>query len=186
MSRANVVLLILALSVASGTNAFASGSSSGNLPAPVQSTNGSGATQGEAGMAMVMPLLVYVDARGQVRSIQHSQRLPSDVNNLLWQSVKSWTKSPAVINGRREGAQVVMNVILHAEPQAGGKVNVHFTLASTGPVLRGYWTIMRGNRLKGHCSPTGDMSGGNGGKERWCYAEFLPVSASSAPAPAVK
>jgi hypothetical protein len=179
MSRANVILLIFAASLASGANALASGNSSGNLPTPVQSTNDNEATQGQTDMAMVVPLLVYVDGRGQVRSIQHSQRLLSDVNNLLWQSVKSWTKSPAVINGRRAAAQVVMNVILHAQPQPDGKTNVYFTFASEGPILRGYWIMRRGNRLNGYCSPTGDMSGGNGGARRWCYAELLPVSASS-------
>lgn len=186
MSRANVVSLILAAAIASAPNAFAGDNLSGNLPTPVQATNDSGAAQAQGDMVMVVPLLVYVDARAQVRSIQHSQWLPGDVNDLLWQSVRSWTKTAPVINGKREAAQVFMNVILHAQPQPNGKTNVYFTLASEGPVLRGYWSVTRGNRITGHCSPTGDMSGGLGGKSRYCFAELLPVSASSAAGADVK
>jgi hypothetical protein len=186
MSRVNVVLLILAATLAGGANAFASNASTATPPTFVQSTNDSAAIRNQTDTAMVVPLLVYVDARGQVRSIQHSQRLPGSVNDLLWQSVRSWTKTAAVINGKYEGAQVVMNVILHATPQANGKTNVYFTLGSEGPVLSGYWTMRRGNRINGYCSPTGDMSGGLGGKQRHCYADLLPVATASVPGTAVQ
>jgi hypothetical protein len=186
MNRANVVLLMLALTAASGTSAIASGTPMDNSPTSAQSVQSGETMQNQAGsMAMDIPMLVYVDARGQVRDIQHSQRLPSKVNDLLWQSVKSWTKTSAVINGRHEGAQLFMNVVLHAEPQSGGTTNVYFTLASEGPVLRGYW-IMHDNYMYGHCSPTGIMSGGYGGKEHGCFAQTHPVPASSAPEPASK
>lgn len=185
MKRANVLSLILAASTAFATNVLASGAPSGNLAIPVQSTTGSESPQNQTDMVMTVPLLVYVDARGQVRSIEHSQRLPTEVNNLLWQSVKSWTKSSAVINGRHEGAQVLMNVTLHAQPQSGGKTNVYFTLASEGPVLRGYWR-MRYNYLYGRCDLSGDMRAGVGGKTHPCTSEIVPISASSSPEPAVK
>jgi hypothetical protein len=180
MSRANAVLLILVVSMAMESNAVAGNTSPGNVAIPTQATTDNGTGQSPSGGAMNIPLLVIVDARGQIRDIQHSQRLPTQVNDLLWQSVRSWTKSSAVINGRHEAAQVFMNVILHADPQADGKENVYFTLASEGPVLRGYWR-MWGGRLHGHCSTSANMSGGEGGKGYYCSSELTPVSVTSTP-----
>ncbi|GFZ90020.1 hypothetical protein [Dyella caseinilytica] len=183
MSRANVVLLIFSVWMASAMNAAANGVSSGNISAPAQATADHGAGQIQSGEVMNVPLLVIVDARGQVRDIQHSQRLPTQVNDLLWQSVKNWTKASAVIDGRHEAAQVFMNVTLHAVPQSDGKTNVYFTLASEGPVLRGYWR-MWGGRLHGFCSSSTGLIAGEGGKGYHCASELVPASASSAPAPA--
>ena len=179
MSRANVVMLTLAASLAIGTTAFASGPTSGNIATPAQSATDSTAAQSQGELVMNIPLLVLVDGRGQIRDIQHSQRLPTDVNDLLWQNIRSWTKSSAVINGKHEEAQVFMNVTLHSTAQPDGKSNVYFTLASEGPVLRGYW-FLRGNHLYGHCSLTGNMTGGEGGRSRWCSTELTPASAESA------
>ncbi|GGA19861.1 hypothetical protein [Dyella nitratireducens] len=186
MSRANVVSFVLAASLIIGTNATASGALPGDISIPAQSTPDSGIPQNKTEMAMNVPLLIYVDARAQVRSIQHSQRLPADVNDLLWQSVRHWTKTSAVINGRHEGAQLLMNVILHAKPQPDGKTNVYFTLASEGPVLRGYW-FMQGNHLYGHCSiSAGNMAAGDGGKGTRCYSLLAPVTEPSAAGAAAK
>jgi len=177
MSRANAVLLSLAVSMLFGANAAASGVTSSGYQ---QSADSDMAVQSQSATTMNVPLLVYVDARGQVRGIQQSQRLPSAVSDLLWKSVKSWTKSSPVINGRHQGAQVFMNVTLHAEPLPGGKTNVYFTLASEGPVLSGYWRMVD-NRLYGRCSlGTSDMTGGVGGRQRWCYSQVIPGPASTA------
>jgi hypothetical protein len=162
MKRANVVVLGVAVSVLFGTNIAAHDASSGNLPSPPQSA-GSGATQAQSSTVMNIPLLVVVTNKGQVRDIQHSQRLPSSVNNLLWSTVQGWIKSSAQVNGARVGSQVFMDVTLHAEPLADGKSNVYFSLASIGPVMRGYWK-MYGDRINGPCSQTtGNMAAGFGG-----------------------
>jgi hypothetical protein len=170
MGRANVVLLSLAVSMLLGMNANASGAASESPSTPHEAVDNSSAVQTQA---MNLPLLVYVDARGTVRDIQHAQRLPGPVNDLLWQSVQNWTKSSAVVNGKHVAAQVLMNVTLHTDPRAGGKSNVYFTLASEGPVLHGYW-ILHGNRLTGRCTLSGEMTGGVGGKTRWCTSELIP------------
>ncbi|WP_158881479.1 hypothetical protein [Rhodanobacter sp. L36] len=121
-----------------------------------------------SGTVVHLPLLVIVTSKGQVRDIQHSQRLPDNVNKLLWKSVQAWVKSPAHVNGRRVNAQVFMDAALHAEPQADGKSSVYFTLASLGPVMRGYWK-MHGDRINGPCSTvTGNMSAGFGGTSSRC------------------
>jgi len=168
MYRANVVLLSLAVSLLLGTNAAADGASLGHLSGASQSAQGSAAAEDQSDKTMNIPLVVLVDTRGQVRDIQHWQRLPLAVNDLLWQSVKSWTKSPPMVNGRPETAQVFMNVTLHTKQQAGGNANVYFTLASEGPVLRGYWRLT-GNNLVGHCViGSFDPSAGTGGKVQPC------------------
>ena len=162
MKRVNVVVLGLAVSMLSGANIAAHDASSGNLSSLPQSTV-SGATQAQSSTVMNIPLLVIVTKLGQIRDIQHSQRLPNDVNKLLWSSVQSWIKSSARVNGARVGSQVFMDVALHAEPRADGMSSVYFTLASIGPVMRGYWK-MYGDRINGPCSlTTGNMTAGFGG-----------------------
>ncbi|RDS79882.1 hypothetical protein DWU98_15685 [Dyella monticola] len=182
MYRANVVLLSMAVSLLLGTNAAADGASLGHPSGTPQSMESSTAAPNQSDMTMNVPLVVLVDTRGQVRDIQHWQRLPPAVNNLLWQSVKSWTKSPAVVNGKPEAAQVFMNVTLHTKTQADGHANVYFTLASEGPVLRGYWRLT-GNNLVGHCAlGTSDPSAGTGGKVQPCAfqltAGVMPAESS--------
>lgn len=166
MKRANVVLLGLAVSILSGTSVTAHDATLGN-PSSLPQSAVSGATQAQSGTVTNIPLLVVVTNKGQVRDIQHSQRLPSEVNSLLWSSVQGWIKSSAHVNGKRATAQIFMDVTLHAEPKADGKSNVYFTLASAGPVMRGYWKML-GNRMVGHCSLTGDMTAGVGGSGKWC------------------
>lgn len=166
MNRANVALLGLAVSMLLGTNAVAHDTSSGNLASLPQAAVG-GATQAQSGTVTNIPLLVIVTSKGQVRDIQHSQRLPNDLNNLLWSSVQGWIKSPASVNGKRATAQIFMDVALHAEPQADGKSNVYFTLASMGPVMRGYWK-MYGDNISGPCSMTGNVNAGVGGSGARC------------------
>jgi hypothetical protein len=181
MSRANVVLLMFLIAMTSGTTVVASDNPTTNINAPQAATDTS-ASQNQAGGVMNVPLLVVVDGRGQVRDIQHSQRLPTQLNDLLWKSVREWTKSSALIDGRHAEAQFLMNVTLHAEPRADGTENVYFTLASEGPVLRGYWRL-RYNHLEGRCTTASDMDGGDGGKTYHCSSELVPASAASTPAP---
>ena len=185
MKRANVMLLGLAVSILSGTDVAARDASSGNLPSLPQSAV-SGATQAQSDTVTNIPLLVVVTNKGQVRDMQHSQRLPTDVNNLLWSSVQGWIKSPARVNGKRVGSQVFMDVVLHAEPRADGKSNVYFTLVSIGPVMRGYWK-MRGDRINGPCSlTTGNMNAGVGGISAPCTfkltAGVAPTATGALPA----
>jgi hypothetical protein len=177
MSRANVVSLILAISMAMGANAVA-GAPSGNAAIPAQVTTDNGTGQGQSGRVMNMPLLVVVDARGQVRDIQHSERLPTQVNDLLWQSVRDWTKSSALIDGKHAEAQFLMNVTLHADPRPDGTENVYFTLASEGPVLRGYWRLRYGH-LIGRCTNSADMTGGEGGRSYHCSSQLVPAASTS-------
>jgi hypothetical protein len=166
MNRANAVLLGLAMSALLGANATAHGASPGSVSGFPQSAAGD-AGQTRAGTLTNIPLLVVVTNKGQVRDIQHSQRLPGDMNKLLWSSVQGWVRSSARVNGKRVYSQVFMDVVLHAEPQADGNSNVYFTLASVGPVMRGYWR-MHGDSIDGPCSLTGNMTAGIGGSSKWC------------------
>ncbi|MBE1159096.1 hypothetical protein [Dyella acidiphila] len=183
MNRANVVSLLPVLLLAGAASAMASGVSPSI--SPVAQTAPAANAQNQAGQVMNLPLLVYVDGRGQVRSIQHAQRLPTAVNDLLWKNVRTWTTSSALVNGRHEGAQLLMNVTLHAQPQADGNTNVYFTLASEGPVLRGYWKL-QGTHVYGHCSPSADTTAGQGGKQRWCSSELIPSDATAVAAAGAK
>lgn len=178
MKRANGLLLGLAVSMLFGANVAAHDASPASLP---QSAAGDAA---QSGTVTDIPLLVIVTNKGQVRDIQHSQRLPPQVNKLLWSSVQGWTRSPARVNGKRVTAQVYMDVALHAEPRADGSSSVYFTLASIGPVMRGYWR-MRGDRINGPCSVTGNMTAGVGGAGAWCTFKLtagIPPAATGTPA----
>jgi hypothetical protein len=178
MKRANVVLLGLAVSMSFATNVAARDASPAS-PASLAQTTAGAANQAQSGTVINIPLLVIVTNKGQVRNIQHAQRLPRDVNNLLWSSVQNWTKSPARVNGKRVTAQVYMDVTMHAEPRADGNSNVYFTLASIGPVMRGYWR-MRGDRINGPCSVTGNMVAGVGGTSEHCTFKLMPGVAPTA------
>lgn len=167
MKRAMVMALVLAASMLFGTTLVARDASSGNVSVPPQSSS-TNSSQTDLGTVTSIPLLVIVTNKGMVRDIQHSQRLPNQVNNLLWRSVQSWIKSSARVNGKRVGSQVYMDVALHSEPQADGNANVYFTLASIGPVMRGYWKI-HGDRMSGPCSrTTGNVNAGIGGPSGLC------------------
>jgi len=186
MKLANVVLVGLAVSIFFGTNVAAHDASSGNLPSLTQSAASGAAPLGSDTVTNI-PLLVIVTNKGQIRDMQHSQRLPSDVNNLLWSSLQGWIKGPAYVNGIRVGSQIFMDVALHAKPRADGTSNVYFTLASMGPVMRGYWK-MRGDRINGPCSlTTGNMNAGVGGIGTRCTfklrAGATPMAPAVVPAP---
>ncbi|MFK2875479.1 hypothetical protein [Rhodanobacter hydrolyticus] len=180
MKRANGVLLGLAVSMLFGASVAAHDASPASLP----QSAASGATQAQSSAVTNIPLLVIVTNKGQVRDIQHAQRLPTQVNRLLWSSVQDWTRSPARVNGKRVTAQVYMDVTLHAEPRADGSSSVYFTLASVGPVMRGYWK-MRGDRINGPCEKvTGNMTAGVGGAGAWCTFKLtagIPSTATEAP-----
>ncbi|MBD8900346.1 hypothetical protein [Rhodanobacter sp. DHG33] len=182
MKRGHMVLLGLVASMSFGMNAAAHDALPGSLPSLPQSAVNA-ATQDQSGAVTNIPLLVVVTNKGQVRDIQHSQRLPPSVNNLLWSTVQEWIKSPARVDGRRAGAQVFMDVAVHTEPRADGNSDVYFTLASIGPVMRGYWK-MRGDRINGPCEMvTGNMTAGFGGRTDRCtfkLAAGVPPQASGA------
>lgn len=177
MIRTNAVLLGLAGAMLLGTNVAARDALPGSFSNLPQSTV-TGATQTQSGVVTNIPLLVVVTNKGQVRDIQHSQRLPGAVNDLLWNSVQGWIKSSARVNGKRVRSQVFMDVVLHTEPRADGKSTVYFTLASVGPVMRGYWK-MRGDRINGPCTLTGDMTAGfGGGGDGWRCTYKLTAGAA--------
>lgn len=185
MKRGHMVLLGLVASMSFGMNAAAHDALPGSLPSLPQSAVNA-ATQDQSGAVTNIPLLVVVTNKGQVRDIQHSQRLPGNMNDLLWSSVQGWIKSSARVNGKRVNSQIFMNVVLHAEPRTDGKSNVYFTLSSIGPVMRGYWK-MRGDSIDGPCSITGDVNAGTGGRGARCsYKLKAGVAPTATGAPSVQ
>lgn len=177
------VLLGLVVSMLLGTAnaAVAHDGSSGNPPVLHQSISNSEVST-QSGSTMDIPLLVLVGGNTHIMDIQHAQRLPPSVDKLLWKSVNGWVKSPAIVNGRRTTAQVLMHVTLHEEPQADGLSKVYFTLASMGPVMRGQWR-MYGDKIVGWCSLSGNASASVGGKGRICSRDLTAMATPKPTAP---
>jgi hypothetical protein len=97
----------------------------------------------------VMPVLVQVNAQGEVTGLSPSVDLPPQVARLLRKNVDELISGPAVVRGKPIASQVVLNMALQATPQEQGNYSAQFTYVSSSPVPNGswYWVHIDGHRL---------------------------------------
>ena len=78
----------------------------------------------------VMPVLVAVNARGQVTKVLPSTELSPPLQRLLTENLDRWIVRPAMVKGHAVASQMIVNVALRAKSRADGKYDVNFSYVS--------------------------------------------------------
>lgn len=95
----------------------------------------------------VMPVVVWVNAQGQVTDISPSEPLRPDVRNLLMKQIDAWIVKPAEVKGRPVASQFIIDVALTATPGKDGDYTTSFVYVDSmampfyGPI---YWAHIDG------------------------------------------
>ena len=98
----------------------------------------------------VLPVLVQVNAHGQITSASPAFELTPSLTRLLRTNLDEMINRPATDKqGRPMASQFVMNLAVQATPHSKGEYNVNFAYVSTSPVPAGswYWVHIDGHRL---------------------------------------
>lgn len=97
-----------------------------------------------------LPVLVNVDARGNVTDVSPSTQLTPMFDRLLRQNLDDMITGPATDSkGHPTSSQFVMNLVLKTTPRKEGNYDASFAYVSTSPVPAGswYWVHINGRRL---------------------------------------
>ncbi|MEP6898819.1 MAG: hypothetical protein ABI870_09835 [Rhodanobacter sp.] len=97
----------------------------------------------------VMPVLVHVDARGNVTDVSSSTELSPRFDRLLRQNLDEMIDRPAIEHGHPVSSQFVINLALNVTPRKEGDYFANFRYVSASPVPNGswYWVKIDGHRL---------------------------------------
>lgn len=87
----------------------------------------------------VIPVLVTLNAAGDVASAKPSTQLSPQLNTLLKEAVISMIKKPALLNKSPAGSQLVMNMGLQVTPRPTGDYDVQFGYVSAKALPAGSW-----------------------------------------------
>jgi hypothetical protein len=88
----------------------------------------------------VLPVLVQVDAKGQVTRVAPAYQLSPRFNRLLGKNISEMISRPAVNkHGNPMSSQFVLNLVLNSTPRDDGSYDIQFRYASTQPVPSGRW-----------------------------------------------
>jgi len=94
----------------------------------------------------VLPVLVKMDAKGDITQVSPATRLPIKLQRLLRNNLDEIAKGPASDRlGHPASRQLVANMALDVTPIDDGNQSVHFILVSTQPVPSGSWLWSRTN-----------------------------------------
>lgn len=97
-----------------------------------------------------LPVLVNVDAKGNVTDVSPSTHLTPQFDRLLRQNLDELITGPATDGkGHAVSSQFIMNVVLKTTPRNQDTYDANFAYLSTSPVPPGswYWVHINGHRL---------------------------------------
>ena len=100
--------------------------------------------------AGILPVLVQVDAQGEVTDASPATKLSPQLDRLLRQNLAEMVSKPATDrHGHPIASQVIINVALQTSPRTEGDYDANFAYISTKPVPIGswYWSHIDGHRL---------------------------------------
>ncbi|WP_158886256.1 hypothetical protein [Rhodanobacter sp. L36] len=96
-----------------------------------------------------LPVLVQVNAKGQVTDASPAVELSPVINRLMRKNLDEMIAKPATYKGRAVSSQFVINLALQVTPRSEGDYVARFGYVSTSPVPNGswYWVNINGHRL---------------------------------------
>lgn len=99
---------------------------------------------------IVMPVLVTVNATGKVIGITPAYHLRTDMQGLVSDAVKKMVNGPAYERGKPMASQIVVKLVLVAQPLETGKYSLRIDYAGAESLPYGTWrwVIDSQNRLR--------------------------------------
>lgn len=95
----------------------------------------------------VMPVVVQVDARGQVTDILPSEQLTPRLQTMLIEQLDAWIIKPATVKGRPVSSRFIVEVAMQAKPRKDGNYDASFVyVKSLAMPFAGavHWNVING------------------------------------------
>ncbi|MGH8146578.1 MAG: hypothetical protein ACREPY_09605 [Rhodanobacteraceae bacterium] len=144
----------------------------------------------------VMPVVVQVNAQGQVTNILPSEQLTPWLRKLLIKQLNAWIVKPATVKGHAVGSRFIIEVAMRTTPRTDGKYDASFVYVKSLPMPVGgaaHWNVINGG-LEFALVPDEAGSGSvhrvqyfRGEPRRWCnqtHSSQSMAHAASRPQPA--
>ena len=95
----------------------------------------------------VMPVVVQVDAQGQVTNILPSEQLTPRLQKMLVKQLDAWIIKPATVKGHPVGSRFIVEVAMQAKPRKDGNYDASFVyVKSMAMPFAGavHWNVING------------------------------------------
>lgn len=95
----------------------------------------------------VMPVVVQVDAQGQVTDVLPSEQLTPWLQKMLVKQLDAWIIKPATVKGHPVSSRFIVEVAMQAKPRKDGKYDAHFVYVKSLPLAYGgalHWDTING------------------------------------------
>lgn len=95
----------------------------------------------------VMPVVVQVDAQGQVTDIMPSEQLTPRLRKMLIKQLDAWIVKPATVKGHPVGSRFIVEVAMQAKPRKDGDYDASFVyVKSLAMPFAGavHWNVING------------------------------------------
>ncbi|MBU6417570.1 MAG: hypothetical protein KJS83_10425 [Xanthomonadaceae bacterium] len=142
----------------------------------------------------VMPVVVQVDARGQVTDILPSEQLTPRLQTMLIEQLDAWIIKPATVKGRPVSSRFIVEVAMQAKPRKDGNYDASFVyVKSLAMPFAGavHWNVINGglelalvSDMGGHERQVFDTTGHWQGNYRRTHAWRPATRGGNSPRPA--
>ena len=95
----------------------------------------------------VMPVVVQVDAQGQVTDVLPSEQLAPWLQKMLVKQLDAWIIKPATVKGHPVGSRFIVEVAMQAKPRTDGNYDAQFVYVKSMamPFAGGvHWNVING------------------------------------------
>ena len=109
----------------------------------------------------VMPVVVQVDAQGQVTDILPSEQLTPRLQKMLVKQLDAWIIKPATVKGHPVGSRFIVEVAMQAKPRKDGNYDASFVYVKSLAMPFGgvvHWNVINGGL---ELALVSDMGGGH-------------------------
>ncbi|HET7163097.1 MAG TPA: hypothetical protein VFI32_10555, partial [Rhodanobacteraceae bacterium] len=95
----------------------------------------------------VMPVVVQVDARGQVTDVLPSEQLTPWLRRMLVEQLDAWIVKPATVKDHPVASRFIIEVAMQTKPRKDGKYDANFVYVKSLPMpVAGavHWNVING------------------------------------------
>ena len=95
----------------------------------------------------VMPVVVQVNAEGQVTDILPSEQLTSLWKKMLIKQINAWIVSPAIVKDHPVASRFIIEVAMQAKPRPDGDFDANFVYVKSLPMPAAgavHWNVING------------------------------------------
>lgn len=95
----------------------------------------------------IMPVVVQVDAHGQVTDVLPSRQLSPWLRKMLVKQLDAWIVKPAAVKGHAVASRFIIEVAMQAKPRQDGQYDANFVYVKSLPLAYGgalHWAVING------------------------------------------